>query len=109
MTEIKCVMPLLEAEKLTKKYDLQGTIIIGITKTGSIEYHTYGENKQKSNILGTWMSQWFKKAFTAIPFQTHFGWGNDGEPTPLTEEEWKSLTDAGKAWAEQWLSEDYIV
>lgn len=106
---MSCKLPLSEAEQLVKKYNLQGAIIVAITKEGTIEYHTWGENKAKCNILGTWMGEWFEKAFTAVPFRTHFGWGNEGKPQPLSKEEEDSLTKNGRAWAEQWLSEDYIV
>lgn len=109
MTATECTLPLTEVEKLVKEYKLQGAIIVAITKEGAIEYHTWGENKAKCNILSRWMSQWFDQAFTAVPFQTHFGWGNKGKPKPLTEEETDSLTDRGRAWAEQWLSDDFIV
>ncbi len=104
-----CQLPLSETEKLVKKYDLQGAILVAITKDGTIEYHTWGADKAKCNILGQWMNQWFRQAFTAVPFQTHFGWGNAGKPKPLTKEETDSLTDKGRAWAEQWLSDDFIV
>jgi hypothetical protein len=32
------------------------------------------------------------------PFRTIFGWGNNGNPLPLTEEELESLSDAAKDW-----------
>lgn len=104
-----CQLPLSEVSEIVKKYDLQGAILVAIPKDGTIEYHTWGENKPKCNVLATWMSVWFNNAFTAVPFRTHFGFGNKGTPQPLSEEEKGTLTEQGRAWAEQWLSDDYIV
>jgi len=106
---LECNLPKTLAGDFVADHGVQGVIIIVISQDGSMEYHTAGENTTKSNVLATWMSIWFLRAFTAIPFRTHFGWGNQGKPQPATEAEIATLNEAGRKWAETWFEADYVL
>lgn len=74
-----------------------GTLLFGVHQDGMAEVATYGVSQTDCHHLGGWGAEKLKE-MTAVPFQTWFGWGYDGTPTPLTEEQLETLTPQGRAW-----------
>jgi hypothetical protein len=74
-----------------------GTVVFGIHEDGTAEVATYGVSRTDCHILGGWGSE-FLNSLTACPFQTWFGWGNDGVPKPFTQAELDSLNVQQLAW-----------
>ena len=74
------------AKRFMKRHDLQGVVILAIQKDGVIQTLTYGSDKRKCSVLGTWI-QGFMSQLSIIPFSTVFGFGNGGKPMALSEDE----------------------
>lgn len=88
-----------DAREMAKRRDQQATVILGVERDGTVTIVTYGETKAKCDSIGEWAAGLWKHGVTAVPFQTMFGWGKAGVPTPLTSAELASLSDAGRAYA----------
>lgn len=82
MNEVK----IEDLKQLAQKYDQQGIIAFCIERDGTVRCVTYGEDKLKCDAAG-WWGQGTANNLSIVPFQTVFGWGNEGEPLHLTEEE----------------------
>jgi len=63
-----------------------GVILLGIHADGVAEIATYGALARDCRILGK-AGAGLLEDLSACPFQTWFGWGNDGVPKRLTPEE----------------------
>ena len=70
-----------DAKALVKKYNQQAIVILGIEKNGTIRTVTFGEDKIKCKAIGEWGKSLVEHGLSLIPFQTVFGWGNDGKST----------------------------
>lgn len=90
-----------DAKALAKADDQQAVVIIGVARDGTVTVVSYGETPVKCSSIGEWAQGLWKHAITAVPFQTRFGWGKDGAPAPLTAEEYASLSDKGREYADR--------
>lgn len=77
--------------------DANGCVLFGVHKDGMAEVATYGRSRFDCDRLGAWGHD-LLESMTAAPFQTWFGWGNEGVPKPLTEAELATLSDAGREY-----------
>lgn len=91
-----------DAEALCKKVDAQAIVILSVTRSGAVQIVTYGESKKKCAAIGRWARELGEHALSVVPFRTIFGWGNEGIPKPLTEEEMATLSPAGRSYAEKY-------
>jgi hypothetical protein len=88
-----------EAERLAKAHGWQGVVILSVAEDGTVTVTSWAADRPRCNAIGKWAQGLWKHAVTAVPFQTHFGWGRGGRPTPLTETELASLSPAGRQYA----------
>lgn len=65
--------------------DLQAICCLIVDRKGVVSVVTYGENKNKCKAIGDWGNGLWSYAVTINPFQTVFGWGNNGIPMKTVE------------------------
>lgn len=75
------------ARRLAKDHDLQACVVLTVARDGTVTVTTYGEDKRKCDAIGEWGQGLWKYAVSIIPFQTVFGWGNNGIPKRVTAEQ----------------------
>lgn len=78
-----------DLKKLAKEKDQQAIIAFCVERDGTVRCVTYGEDKLKCDAAGWWGQGTLNNDIPIIPFQTVFGWGNNGKPKKLTEEQLK--------------------
>jgi len=76
-----------ELKALAKQKDLQAIVALTVSRNGTVSVVTYGENSEKCKAIGDWGQGLWRYAVAIVPFRTVFGWGNNGQPQPLTEAE----------------------
>lgn len=80
----------------------QAVVILDVTKVGTIHVSTWAEGGGlKSRAVAEWAEGLQSTGLAVVPFQTVFGWGHGGRPTPLTSEQRASLSEAGRAYADR--------
>ncbi len=95
-----CLVKIADARALAEQYDLQGVMILAITRAGMIEAITYGDHPAQKVAMGNFADTIVNNTLTKVPFQTMFGWGNGGVPLNITEEEYAALKDQYNMTAE---------
>jgi len=75
------------ARRLAKDHDLQAVVVLTVAKDGVVTVTTYGEDTKKCDAIGKWGQGLWKYAVSLDPFQTVFGWGNNGTPKRITKEQ----------------------
>lgn len=70
--------------------NMRGALILSIRKEGQIETATWGQTEAMCRAIGTYSTE-LLEGISACPFQTWFGWGNEGIPKKLSESELKTL------------------
>lgn len=90
-----------DAEVLAKALDQQAVVIVGVERDGTVTVVSYGETKAKCDSIGEWAQGLWRNAVSAVPFQTRFGWGNEGVPKPLSAAELAQLGPNGRAFAQR--------
>jgi len=81
------------ARRLAKDHDLQGCVVLTVARDGTVTVTTYGEDKRKCDAIGAWGQGLWKYAVSLEPFQTVFGWGNNGVPRKITKEQIEAELD----------------
>lgn len=74
-----------DAKRIAKENDHQAVVVLTVERDGTVTVVSYGEDKAKCKAIGDWAQGLWKYAVTLIPFQTVFGWGNNGIPKPVTQ------------------------
>ena len=80
-----------DARDLGKREDAQAIVILCVNKSGTIDGVSYGETAFKCQAIGAWLDTLIDHGLSRIPFETVFGWGNDGSPKKLGKTERKKL------------------
>lgn len=88
-----------DAKAIAAAHGLQAAMILGVRRDGTVQVVTYGQDRARCDAIGDWAKGLWRHAISAVPFQTRFGWGKGGVPTPLTPTEFGSLSEGGKAFA----------
>lgn len=95
-----------ELEAVCKERDMQAMAAITVDRDGTVHVTTYGESQQKCQAIGEWAQGLHDHAITVVPFQTVFGWGNNGVPKEITEEQWgclgSKISQSGKEYIEKY-------
>ena len=76
----KCPIKINDLKLLAKQHDLQAIMMLCVERNGTVSIVTYGENKTKCKAIGDWGQGLWKHCVSLIPFQSVFGWGNNGKP-----------------------------
>lgn len=71
-----------DAKRIAKNGDHQAVVVLTVERDGTVTVVSYGENKAKCKAIGDWAKGLWGYAVSINPFQTVFGWGNDGVPKP---------------------------
>ena len=79
--------------------DAEGAVLLALGRDGIAEVATWGRGARDCRILGRWGGRELE-ALPASPFQTWFGYGAQGKPTPLTPAQLATLTPTQRAWVE---------
>lgn len=94
-SSVKATDAAVVMERLKKlSHGSRAVVIINVTDDGRVDYATYGEDAGSCKVIGDWAQGLANSTFSAAPFQTYFGWGHEGTPTPLSAKEYASLTPA---------------
>lgn len=80
MPRLKAPIKISELRAIAEQKDLQAVVVLTVTRDGVVSVVTYGENKAKCKAIGDWGQGLWSYAVSIIPFQTVFGWGNNGIP-----------------------------
>lgn len=80
MTKLKAPIKIKELQTIADDKDLQAIVVLTVERNGNVSVVTYGETKAKCKAIGDWGQGLWRHAVSIIPFQTVFGWGNDGKP-----------------------------
>lgn len=88
-----------DARDLAQRRDLQAIAIVAVERDGAVTVVSYGETRKKCDSIGDWAQGLWQSAIAAVPFQTRFGWGKGGRATPLTAEEFASLSPTAQDYA----------
>lgn len=81
MKELSTSEPSLEdAKNLLVSNDLQAVAIVSVMQDGTINVSTYGSTKFNCAVIGDWGQGLLGRGLSVVPFQTAFGWGNNGIP-----------------------------
>lgn len=75
-----CPIKIKNLKTLSIKHDLQAVMMLCVERNGIVSIVTYGEDKKKCKTIGCWGQGLFKHCVSLIPFQSVFGWGNNGKP-----------------------------
>lgn len=78
---------------------LEGAAILGLHRDGMAEVATWGRDAKACRMLGRWAGRELE-ALPVVPFQTWWGYGRAGVPTPLTPAEMASLSKTQQAWVQ---------
>lgn len=75
-----------DAQRLLEFFELEAVLIFSVDSRGCLHTATAGANVAKGKAIGWWANGlWgWAKVVSLVPFQTIFGWGNDGKPKPLS-------------------------
>ncbi len=92
-----------ECKSIAKKNDAQAVVIMRVERDGTVTLSTYGENTLKCNVIGEWAKKSIWGQIARIPFETLFGWGNNGVPKALEKREYMSLSPGGKEYYDRVL------
>ena len=76
-----------DAQAVADQYDCQAVVVLCVDRDGTVRVISYGEDKKKCDAIGAWAKGLWRTAISKAPFCTVFGWGNGGEPQPLTSAE----------------------
>ena len=79
---------------------LDAAVIVGVAADGTVDTATWGVDRKACAAIAKWRDDVLFKCVTVVPFQTWFGWGNNGVPKSLTPAELASLTLAQRAYAD---------
>lgn len=88
-----------DAKAIMDRHGAQGVMIFMIRADGVIDSATYGKDAQACRFVDEWRNGVADTTLSVVPFQTYFGWGNDGAPKALTAKELASLTLGQRNWA----------
>ena len=67
-----------QLKALANEHDLQAIVSITVARDGTITVSSYGEDKDKSKVIGDWAQGLWKWAIARYPFVDTFGWGQSG-------------------------------
>ena len=84
-----------DLKKLAGDRDQQAIIAYCVERDGTVTCVTYGENKLKCAAAGWFGQGALDHILSIVPFQTVFGWGKGGKPTPLTDEQLDEIKASG--------------
>lgn len=70
-----------DLKEWSEALDLQAMVVLTVERNGTVSVVTYGENRKKCSAIGAWGQGLWEYAVAINPFQTVFGWGNNGKPT----------------------------
>lgn len=88
------------AARIGVDLEAQAVVLIDVARDGTITGSTWAAQPgTPSEAIAEWTRGLTAHAISLVPFQTAFGWGCGGTPTPLTAEQLTSLNDAGRAYA----------
>lgn len=79
---------------------LDAVVIVGVAADGTVDTATWGVDRKACAAVAKWRDESLFKCVTVAPFQTWFGWGNQGVPKSLTPAELESLTLAQRAYVD---------
>ena len=91
------------AKDLGKRHGMQACLVMFVDENGEYQYGTWGKNKKKCKAFGSWVAEMVTSGFSLVPFQTIFGLHHKGKPTPLTDEQMKSLKNPDRLRRNGWL------
>ena len=72
-------------------------ILLGLRDDGWADIATHGKTRALCDKAGRWGKDLFQHLYVA-PFQTWFGFGTDGVPTQMTEDQLSHLSESGRAY-----------
>lgn len=78
----------------------EGIVIIAIREDGWIDVATWGRTQADCGLTGT-LGSAMMKSLPACPFQTWFGWGNQGQPKSLSDGQVATLNATAQAYVER--------
>lgn len=80
----------------------QAVVLLDVAADGTVGVSTWARGAgTPSEAIAEWARGLEAHAITVVPFQTVFGWGCGGRPTPLTPEQRATLSEAGRAYADR--------
>lgn len=79
---------------------LRASMILAVRDDGVIDTATWGIDFQACEDMAEFRDMMMEE-LPAAPFQTWFGWGNEGRPKKLSAEELKMLGDRGREFVER--------
>lgn len=80
----------------------QAVALLDVARDGTVHVSTWAKGGGlKSRAIAEWGAGLESSGLAVVPFQTVFGWGHGGRPTPLTSEQRASLSEAGRAYADR--------
>ena len=80
MSKEMCPIKIKDLKALAIKHDMQAIVLLTVERNGTVSVVTYGENVEKCKAIGDWGQGLWKHCVSLIPFQSVFGWGNNGVP-----------------------------
>ena len=80
VSEEMCPIKIKDLKALAIKHDMQAIVLLTVERNGTVSVVTYGENIEKCKAIGDWGQGLWKHCVSLIPFQSVFGWGNNGLP-----------------------------
>ena len=81
------------AKALGKALKSQAVLVLSVGDDGVVDTVTWADSEKKCKLFGWWGQNTINACLSVFPFRTHFGWGNNGHPVPLTNEELYSLDE----------------
>lgn len=88
-----------DARALARKLNSQAVMVLEIDKAGQAAAVVYAHEEKKYHAMTRWVSGVLRFNLSKIPFQTVFGYGTGGKPTPLTAAEFDELPIEGRIFA----------
>lgn len=93
------LMSAAQAGEIRKEYGYRALIVVGVRETGTIDIVTHGSDRADCRIIGDYAGNQFGAHLPRVPFQTWFGWGNDGVPLALSAAQLAQLGETGRVYA----------
>lgn len=78
----------------------EGCVMLGVRHDGWLDTATWGINTEACAKMANWRNHILERDVTTAPFQTWFGWGNEGLPKRLAPAAYAALTPRQQEWAD---------
>lgn len=80
------VVKVADAQSILEEKDLEAVVVLGVAADGTVSMAAWAATPKKRVAIDEWALWVWRNALRPDPFETVFGAGHGGKPTPLPGE-----------------------